>query len=239
MGLQQVQQDWQRLGTEDPLWAVLSEPDARGGKWDEDAFFETGRREISDLLAFVEPPADGRCLDFGCGVGRLTLPLAGHFREAVGVDVAPAMIEKANTYKGVVENVTFLVNDTADLRQFPDGHFDFINAYIVLQHMPPELAIGYLREFRRVLGPDGILAFTMPSQRVRKSLKTLAYRVLPQRLIWALKRRRDGAVMEMHGHPIDHLIPVLEEFGLRVDKIHPDDSGGRDWISYQYVCTRA
>ena len=32
---------WERLGAEDPLWAVASLPDKRGGRWDEREFLAT------------------------------------------------------------------------------------------------------------------------------------------------------------------------------------------------------
>lgn len=237
MGLEQVRQDWQRFGTEDPLWAVLSDPEFRGGGWDEEAFFATGQREIAELLDLTNPPRNGRALDFGCGVGRLTLPLADHFREVVGVDIAPSMIEKAKTYKGTQGNVAYVVNQRDDLSQFPDESFDFVNASIVLQHMPPRLALGYLREFARILTPGGQLTFTLPTEPAATARGRLR-RVVPMPLVWTYKRWRHGATMEMHAIPIGRLVPQLESFGLNVDKVRSSTSGGLNWRAYRYCCTK-
>ena len=38
----------------------------------------------------------GTALDFGCGVWRLTQPLADHFKEVCGIDISPNFIELAN-----------------------------------------------------------------------------------------------------------------------------------------------
>lgn len=237
MGLDQLQQDWDRFGQDDPLWAVYSSSEARGGKWDEAAFFATGRAEIAEVLALVSPPADGRCLDFGCGVGRLTLPLAAHFREVIGVDIAPSMIKEAERYKGDTGNVTYVLNQREDLSQFPDASFDFITCSIVLQHMPPRFALGYLREFSRLLTPGGQVVFTLPSEPA-PTMRGRLYRVLPRPLIYAYKRRRDGATMEMNAIPIGRLIGELESLGLRVDKVQTSGSAGPNWIAYRYVCTK-
>jgi 2-polyprenyl-3-methyl-5-hydroxy-6-metoxy-1,4-benzoquinol methylase len=88
---------WELAAQRDPLWAVLSDPAKRGRQWDLRAFFETGAREVSLLLYQLRrlghSPATGRALDFGCGVGRLTQPLALMFDEAIGVDASPTMID--------------------------------------------------------------------------------------------------------------------------------------------------
>jgi hypothetical protein len=63
---------WERLARVDALWAVLSEPDKQGNRWDLDDFLRTGEEEISALLADLAvfgPVPTGSALDFGCGVG--------------------------------------------------------------------------------------------------------------------------------------------------------------------------
>lgn len=237
MELEQLQQDWDRFGRTDPLWAVNSSRGARGGNWDEAAFFDTGRTEVAEVLALAAPPPEGRCLDFGCGVGRLTQPLAEHFREVVGVDIAPSMIKEAERYKGDAGNVSYVLNESEDLSQFTDAGFDFINCSIVLQHMPPQFALGYLREFARLLTPGGQAVFTLPSEPAA-TLRGRLYRVLPRPLIYAYKRRRDGATMEMNAIPIGRLIGELESFGLVVNKVRTSGSAGPNWIAYRYVCTK-
>jgi ubiquinone/menaquinone biosynthesis C-methylase UbiE len=47
---------------------------------------------LDDLLARAGLPPNPRLLDLGCGTGRVSLPIAGHFAEVVGVDPEPAMI---------------------------------------------------------------------------------------------------------------------------------------------------
>src|SRR5207248_3614710 len=76
MELKEVQRHWDAFGKTDPLWAILTQPDKRHGKWKYDEFFACGEEEIGRILRHAEalafPLRWGRALDFGCGAGRLT-----------------------------------------------------------------------------------------------------------------------------------------------------------------------
>ena len=39
-----------------------------------------------------------------------------------------------------------------------------LRRHVVLQHMKPEFAKAYLREFARILKPNGVLVFQLPSE---------------------------------------------------------------------------
>lgn len=47
---------------------------------------------FDDLVLRLGPDGTGRLLYPGCGTGQLTLPLANHVTEAVGVDPEPEML---------------------------------------------------------------------------------------------------------------------------------------------------
>jgi len=160
---------WESAARRDPLWAILSDPSKRGRRWELQGFFETGRREISLLLYQLKQlkhvPRAGRALDFGCGVGRLSQALASTFTEVVGVDVSPTMIELADRLNRYPQNVRYVLNQSPVLQVFAPETFDFVYSDIVLQHVEPEAAQEYIREFMRVLAPGGVLVFQLPSHR--------------------------------------------------------------------------
>ena len=104
-------QEWQAsrdtFAKEDPLWAILTDPSKKGGRWSPEEFFQTGVdevREIFDSASRLKPDfGRGKVLDFGCVVGRLTQALAAEFQEAHGVDVSPVIIghgERLNRFPG-------------------------------------------------------------------------------------------------------------------------------------------
>ena len=158
---------WDEFARYDPLWAILSDPTKAGRQWDLPRFLETGKREIS--LLFYQLRALGlavgrsAALDFGCGVGRLSQPLASHFDRVVGVDVSAEMIRLANDINQHPDRVRYVCNVRDDLGIFPADEFSFIYSNVVLQHIVPSRALAYLGEMIRVLAPDGLLVFQLPS----------------------------------------------------------------------------
>ncbi len=140
---------WEGLGRTDPLFGILSDPSKWGGKWDADEFFASGRAHVEKLLRSLHEIGawfkNDTCLDFGCGVGRLTVPLSESFDRTIGVDVARSMIDQARRYHAASSRCEFLLNRDLDLRQFPDATFDFVHSCLVLQHIPP----GYLHPVHR------------------------------------------------------------------------------------------
>jgi SAM-dependent methyltransferase len=169
--LEPIRQFWEQHARQDPLWAILSDGTKRGGTWDATAFFETGVTEIASLLRELDAQgilfSRGAALDFGCGAGRLTQALAPHFERTIGVDISPSMLEVAAGRNRFPDRVSYVANQATDLRVWQDRTFDFLISHIVLQHLPPEIGVGYLREFFRVLAPAGVLVFQLPSHRRR------------------------------------------------------------------------
>ncbi|MBV8528984.1 MAG: class I SAM-dependent methyltransferase [Candidatus Dormibacteraeota bacterium] len=162
-----LQETWDTLGAEDPLWAVLSAPGTRGNRWDREEFFATGRAEIESLFDDLATRGVavqlGRALDFGCGAGRLSQALAARFDRVDGVDIAPSMVAAARRFNRHGERCTYHVNERADLSLFDDGVFDLIYSRITLQHIPTEFTKRYLVEFARVLRAGGVAVIHIPT----------------------------------------------------------------------------
>jgi SAM-dependent methyltransferase len=112
---------------------------------------------IAADVAAVAPDA-AEVLEVGCGPGRLSLRLARrHGLDVTGVDLDPAMIERARTNAGRpgdrdVRRPSFLVGDVASLA-FPDGSFDLVVSTLSMHHWADPTA--GLAEIGRVLRPGG------------------------------------------------------------------------------------
>ena len=157
-----TQREWETLAQLDPLWAILSDNRLQFGKWNREEFFASGEREIALLMSScgISRGDNGRVLDFGCGVGRLTKALLPYFSEVYGVDISAEMIRLAKEY---TPSCTFLLNQRGDLSLFPDNFFDFVYSNIVLQHQQTRnIAKSYIAEFLRIVKPGGVVVFQMP-----------------------------------------------------------------------------
>lgn len=166
MELMELKKNWDAFGRTDPLWAIMTQPGKTANRWDPGEFFRTGEGQIRGLMHEIAARGievrRGRALDFGCGVGRLTQALGDHFREVDGVDISPAMVERARAFNRHGERCRYHANDRDDLALFPDDTFDLVYSIIVLQHMLPRYALGYIGEFVRVLAPGGLAVFHVP-----------------------------------------------------------------------------
>jgi len=72
------------------------------------------------------------------------------------------MIRLAKRYNRYGRRCRYYVNERPDLLLFKDNAFDFIYSIFVLQHMPPECSLGYIREFIRVMKVGGLAVFQLP-----------------------------------------------------------------------------
>lgn len=158
---EKVESLYEGLGEKQALWAVMTYPEYKDDKNLEE-FFETGVAEIKlqmdRLNSLGITVQHGSCLDFGCGVGRLTNALGAYFSEATGVDVSSTMVEKANQLKKL-DHVKFVLNKRQDLQCLEDQSFDFVYSNKTLQHIPYPAAKNYIQDFVRLLKSDGVAAF--------------------------------------------------------------------------------
>jgi SAM-dependent methyltransferase len=202
MDFEKLKESWQRLGATDPRWAILSEPGREGGGWDDASFWRGGEDFVAwvaqHLAGLGAVPARQRALDFGCGHGRLTQGLANHFDEVVGVDIAASMVEVARKANRHGARVKYVLNERPDLSVFPDASFDFVLTVLVLQHMRPDYAAGYLREFLRMLRPGGIAFFQIPIESIA-----------PAAGVGAAARASSAALPAVGVHAFTTLLPPL------------------------------
>ena len=243
MGFDDVRRDWTRLGAEDPLWAVLLLPGKRGGRWNVDEFLATGRADVDHAVTWLDrlglPTRFGRVLDFGCGVGRLSQALAEHADEVIGVDVAPTMLDTARTLDRSGGRCRFVLNETPDLRRFPDAHVDLVYCALVLQHLPRPAIDAYLGEFLRLLRPGGLAVVQLATAPLR-TLKGAVWRVVPFPVIAAAQRwlLRYPAPMRMTAVPERDLAALVTAAGGEIVDRVPDPTYTEDWRCTRYVLRR-
>jgi SAM-dependent methyltransferase len=251
MNLKELQKDWDQFGKADPLWSILTAPDKKGNKWEIDDFFDTGRKEIDAIMKYIEllgiKVQTKKALDFGCGVGRLTQALAYYFDEVCGVDIAPSMIELATRHNGYQDRCLYFLNEVDNLNKFSDDTFDFIYSNLTLQHMKPCYSRKYIKEFLRILMPNGLLIFQQPSRETAFSkedkfgiiVKRAIKDIVPS--IWIdfyrnkiQARGGDQPRIEMYEIRPKEICKILEENGGKILDIKKEQYGESNWTSFQY-----
>jgi SAM-dependent methyltransferase len=102
-------------------------------------------------------------LDAACGEGYGAALLAVAARSVTGVDISGEAIRHARRRYGDRRNLSFEVADATRL-PFADAVFDRVVSFETLEHLRDQQTL--LREFRRVLKPDGILILSSPDKAV-------------------------------------------------------------------------
>lgn len=216
--MDRIAREWRKFGETEPHWSVLTSDmfTADNIQQNIDLFYETGHGDLKFILNPVARsglPAThfGKVLDFGCGVGRLSLALAAHADQVLGVDISPPHLKLARerTAQTGVTNVDFQAIDApADL----DGlsGFDLVVSLIVLQHNPPPVMASLLEKLLRTLAPGGVAVIQLPTflRDYRFSVADYLANTQP--------------AMEMNALPQPAIFSIAESAGCRVLEVRED-----------------
>jgi len=165
--------NWEKLGASEPYFGVLTSPRFRKAALDEKAlaeFFASGEAFVEDLLGVVRHKVDAEfaprhSLEFGCGVGRLLIPLAARSESVTGIDISESMLAEARKNCDARGLTNVALNKSDDDLTLVDKDVDFIVSFIVFQHIPPSRGEGILRALmkRLVVGGVAVVHFTYGS----------------------------------------------------------------------------
>ena len=217
---------WETLARSEPLFAVVSDPRYRTDQLTphtEAQFWRSGDTHVENVVTLVERHFGSRleperALDFGCGVGRLLIPIARRAGAALGVDASPAMLSLSRSAcdRAGLSNVSLAATIPED------GSFDFVNTLLVLQHMAPRAGFRTLDQMFRSLTVGGFLAvhvlFDRPgNDRAHRLVRWLTAKVPPVRTIRnALRGEAIGTpYMAMNTYDMHQVIARLARNGIR------------------------
>jgi SAM-dependent methyltransferase len=190
---------------------------------------EDKERTASDVrfvLSELALKSSDRVLDLACGFGRLTLPIAPHVKEVIGVDRTSSYIDdaRATAEDQGIGNAIFGVLDMRQLTY--EEEFDaVINYFTAWGYYDEETNFDVLRRVRRALRPGGrfLLEFIHRDGEVRR-LRPRSWVRRSDGVLVLYDRRVDSATGRYHIHTtfvadggireveIDHQLPTSDEF---------------------------
>jgi ubiquinone/menaquinone biosynthesis C-methylase UbiE len=114
----------------------------------------TDEEALGMIIRAARPTAGDRLLDVACGPGLVVCAFAPHVREGTGIDMTPAMLDRARKLaadKGVA-NVSWRQGDVYSL-PYADGNFTIVTTRFSCHHFLDPASV--LREMVRVCAPGG------------------------------------------------------------------------------------
>lgn len=214
--------DWAAIGETEPYFGVLSSDDYLRENLTDHArerFFASGQDDMSAVIARIERLYPGfrpaHAIDFGCGVGRLVLAMARIAGHVTGVDVSPGMLAEAARAceaRGV-RNVAF----ADDLLAAASA--DWVNSFLVFQHIPPERGIVLLGQLLRQLRPGGVTSLHLTAYRsndhLPPSLEDVRYSRFDGRTLEVLAgAESEGGRMRMYDYDMTQVLQLFVDAGI-------------------------
>jgi ubiquinone/menaquinone biosynthesis C-methylase UbiE len=147
---------------------------------------------LARIHAFVPVPT---ILEIGPGQGRWTQYLKQLCDQLILVDVAAPCIYACRQRFAEESHIAYHVGDGKSLSPIPDHSVDFIFSFDSLVHAEADVLDAYIREFARVLRPDGVGFIHHSNMGTLRPRAALA-RALPPRLRRALIIR--GLAVNVH-----------------------------------------
>jgi 2-polyprenyl-3-methyl-5-hydroxy-6-metoxy-1,4-benzoquinol methylase len=234
--------DWEKWGADNPFHGVLSDDKFLDKDIDKQAvkeFYNSGKADIDGVIKIIsqinggKPPKFKKAVDFGCGVGRLTVPLAAHAAKTVGIDVSPSMIKVAarHTPKPLKSKIKYVVSGGGSSLSLPRG-YDLVHSFIVLQHIPPKRGEKFIKKMLGGLDDGGYAALHITiGRRATGSQKTVTWLrdKLPP-VHYAANAAKGRPVltprMRMHYYDLKRIVEIFNQHGFNSIDLSFTDHGG-------------
>jgi SAM-dependent methyltransferase len=229
-----IAEEWFALGATKPHFSVLTDPSFLPDKLGvaEARFWTTGEgalRKISAMLSrhdFGDSKAK-IAADYGCGIGRVTVPLSTIFREIHAYDISEPHLRMAMDHaeSAGAKNITF-----HQVRNVLEGlqPCDFFYSRIVFQHNPPPIIRELVRNALRCLRPGGLAIFQVPVYARNYSFSIDKYLNSPK-----------SASFEMHCLPQHEIFSIVHSEGCHVREVREDSAiRNPNWLSNMFFVRR-
>ena len=221
--------EWEKIGKSEPYWGVLtSEKYKRKNLTTElkQEFFNSGEKYVKQIFEIISLHIDRDFspllgIDFGCGVGRIAIPLSKRCNKVIGIDVSPSMLAeaKSNCVLFNVANINF-VDDLSRVKH----QADLIITALVLQHIEIKNGMKIIENLIKKLNPSGIACIEVPyafKMSPARSVLSFAFRSIVHKFSLAqkiynliMKKNANSPFLLMNDYDINKILAMLSQKNL-------------------------
>jgi len=228
--------DWEKVAQSNPYWAVCSTdkfltenltPERR------EEFFKSGRDWISAFTEkwdnFNNKKLD-TVLDFGAGTGRLLIPMAALANKAIGIEISESMVAEIgkNTKEQGAYNINIYKTVDEMIASNPGLMLDWINSYIVFQHIAPERGYEILDKLLGLLKIDGYFSLHFGIFKIKSTLPAeAAYQQTSSSTLSLLYGKRNETVGDllMYDYDLNKIYYLMAKHGISEFGFIPETHG--------------
>lgn len=231
-----IKETWEHLGTEKAHWSVLSAdtflPDSLHQSID--SFWASGQAEAAQAIQVLTQFGCGQfeqkvCVEFGCGVGRVTVGLAKTYKTVHAYDISRTHLAYAEARAREVGAGNIDFHECANDFRLAIEPCDFFYSVIVLQHNAPPVILTIIRNALKALKPGGIAMFQVPTYIAGYSFNLHHWLATDQTLL-----------MEMHCVPQDAVMEIISVSGCRLLSVREDGCSNPvvGMVSNTFLCLK-
>lgn len=226
--------DWEHLGETEPWYGVLSAPEFLKSNLTEETifrFYNQGQDEMDRVVQVLDRhfgPFNPRiALDFGSGLGRLAFPIAKRCEHVYGIDVSSGMRVEAAKQADIrgIHNVEFGPS-------LKDGvQVDWINSYIVFQHILPRTGYVILQDILSHLAFGGFTSIQLTFAHDRRDHNTMlrdlnSWRYDGETISVLETSDHEPGDMSMYDYDLNKVLMIFARAGVREPFLSHTDHGG-------------
>jgi SAM-dependent methyltransferase len=124
------------------------------------------------LNQYISPNKSMRVLDYGCGIGRICIPMSVKLLQVFACDINGDLIDAAREKAAGIPNIEFHKLDySTDLAFIPDGSLDVAFTYGVFCHIDDTDLLQVWAELKKKLKQDGRIIFFEPTEQGQQSFR--------------------------------------------------------------------
>jgi 2-polyprenyl-3-methyl-5-hydroxy-6-metoxy-1,4-benzoquinol methylase len=198
-----------------------------------EAFYKTGKVIMAQIENTLRRCGEwntlnrNNCMEYGCGVGRVTIQLAKEFEIVTALDISQGHLELAKKRMDALEikNVKLQRVDSLNIFEYLPK-YNFIFSIIVLQHNPPPIIARIIEYFFQLLENEGIVMFQVPVQMIGYSFSIENY----------IAKMNKTSTIEMHMLPQNVILEIAYRNNCHLLEVHNDNhTGNLNHISQTFV----
>jgi SAM-dependent methyltransferase len=213
-----IKKAWEHLGNEKAHYSVLTYDDflPKNLNGSIEAFWNSGVWEASQVMRTLgelgaKQLEEKVCVEYGCGVGRVTVNFAKSFGRVHGYDISRNHLAYARARATEVGAGNIEFHECANDFRIAIEPCDFFYSLIVLQHNPPPIIVEVLRLAMRALKPGGIAIFQVPTYIVGYQFSLDEWLAMDHALD-----------MQMHCVPQDTVFRLMADSGCHLLSVRED-----------------